>query len=293
MVRSVTDADTSEWYTCWELIGAATMIFVPARHTYHILLGTNLALGLAGVLSSFCSAWFGPSAPFTGYATLVRQFDLDAEANVPTWYQSALLLCCALLLLLIVGALRERPLRSRWLLLALIFLGMSMEEVCGFHNHLSTLLDIPMQGTGFMHFGWVVPGTLVVAVIGAIYVPFVLALPPRIAVLVVVAGCTYVAGALGMEVLEGPIADRIGEDGLPFLLMADLEEFLEMTGAATFVYALLRYIQSAVGDVRLRVNGQARTRHPETAPEHAGGAHALSSLPATAAIAGGWTGTVR
>lgn len=73
-------------------------------------------------------------------------FDLDQEANLPTWFSSSLLFSVALASLIIVRlSSKVKDLvkrRSFWLGFSLISIYLSLDEASGLHELLSTLLGI-------------------------------------------------------------------------------------------------------------------------------------------------------
>jgi hypothetical protein len=60
--------------------------------------------------------------------------------------------------------------------------------------------------------------------------------------LFILAGTIYVGGALGMEMVNARYADLYGFKNLTYQLMTAVEEFLEMSGIAIFIYALMSYV---------------------------------------------------
>src|SRR5262245_2945446 len=81
---------------------------------------------------------------FPGRDQLAILFGLDAEWNVPTIYSAATLLACAALLDLTgrVERLDGRPSASGWRPLALVFVGLALDELLGFHELLNEHLDL-------------------------------------------------------------------------------------------------------------------------------------------------------
>jgi hypothetical protein len=68
-------------------------------------------------------------------------------------------------------------------------------------------------------------------------------LPKRILQLFILAGVVFVSGAVGMEMIGGMHSEVNGEDNVTYAMMYSFEEFLEMSGAVVFMYALISYIQ--------------------------------------------------
>lgn len=184
----------------------------------------------------------------------VPTFDLEQEANVPTYFSSFLLLAAAGLLAVIASWKNESgaSFRRHWATLAIIFLCMSIDELAGLHEQLHTLLvEFDLRPGGWFHFAWVIPGLVFVALFGLTYFKFFLHLGRRFQRLFLGAGLTYVAGALGMEMISGRHVEVHGYD-VAAALMSTVEETLELIGIALFIYALLTYIDAHIPVIRVQ-----------------------------------------
>jgi glucan phosphoethanolaminetransferase (alkaline phosphatase superfamily) len=200
-------------------------------------------------------------AVVTGHDTmhgLVRFFDVDEENNLPTWYASATLLFSSFLLALIGAA--ERQQKRSWLGLSGIFLVLSLDEVGSFHE----ILTVPVQGllgtSGVLHFAWVVPAAVFVAIVAMIYVRWFFALPGRTRMLAAGAGVLFVGGALGMEMVGALIASRGDGDTVLYMISTTVEETLEMTGVLVWIYTLLDYARAKGHQVTVSFSGVARVQ---------------------------------
>lgn len=80
------------------------------------------------------------------FPTLYSRFDLDSEATIPAWYSSALLFCvslCAAALYLIRRESVPRPIiRLFWLVFAVAYLYMSIDETARIHEALEERLRV-------------------------------------------------------------------------------------------------------------------------------------------------------
>jgi hypothetical protein len=189
---------------------------------------------------------------------IIRLFDFNLENNVPTWF-SALILAFAAVLLFIIYAHKKRnnikP-ASYWLVLALIFVFLSMDESVQIHEEVANIVR-PQLGNhdagGFLYWAWVVPYSVSVMAVVAYFLRFVLNLPPLTRNLFFLSGIMYVGGALGLEFLEGYFFKLYGLDHIYNRILYCVEELLEMCGVTVFIYALLHYMAScnisiSVGD---------------------------------------------
>jgi hypothetical protein len=185
---------------------------------------------------------------------------IDREQNVPTLYSSMALLVAASLSGLIAFAHargRGRDVRS-WAVLAVVFLLMAVDESAGLHEEsaepLRELLGIER---GPLFFAWVIPGAAVVVLLAAMLARFLQHLPKSTRRRFLAAGALYVGGAIGVEMVGGWYASGRGTSELGYVLIATVEEALEMLGIAVLVHALLAYIQVELPDIRLRVGIRA------------------------------------
>ncbi|MEW5930224.1 MAG: hypothetical protein AB1941_22425 [Gemmatimonadota bacterium] len=185
----------------------------------------------------------------------VPRFSLVEEANVPTWYSSAALLACAALLAAVARTEREAGSRFvlHWKVLALLFLGLSVDEAAALHE----LLIEPVRGAlgagGLFYFAWVVPALAALAVLGLAYLRFLAHLPPQTRRLFLAAAATFVGGAVGAEMAGGAWVESRGFHNAGSALLWTVEESLEMVGVVVFVYALLRHLELRGGAVTIWV----------------------------------------
>jgi len=205
-----------------------------------------VALGLTAV--SLVGQYYRYCLGCRAFLGLVSKFNLDAERNYPTWFSSFLLLGCSFLLFVIAG--RERAKGTRfarhWTLLAILFLGMSAEEVAGLHELMDSYIrhHPSVHLSGFLFFSWVIPASIIVTVVSLSYLRFLIHLPRRVRSLSLLAGAMYVGGALVMEMAAGKVFEVYGYDSFPYAVENAAEELLEMLGAIVFLRALLVYIET-------------------------------------------------
>ena len=190
-----------------------------------------------------------------------RQVRLDREQSLATFFSFGLLLLCSLLLSVI--ATQQRAARSRWYWhwvgLACLFLLLSYDEAASLHERLIGPLRELLGVGGVLYFAWVIPGLAFVLLIGVIYFPFLMALPPFFRYLFVLSGAIYVTGALGMEMIAGSLFDQnlteVGQiqrvehrrqvlDSRSYLIIMTIEESLEMIGAILFIHSLMGFFKA-------------------------------------------------
>lgn len=230
--------------------------------TLGLIVGVLVALSVGTSVLSFAPI----TDPFLGKArdTVVRLLWLDGEANIPTWYSASLLLLCAFLLAIIAWAHRQRDTvyDVRWLILAVVFVLLSLDETAQLHELAIVPLRDRFHPTGFLYYAWIVPAGICAAAFALAYVSFLARLPRRTARLICLSGALYVGGAIGMEALSGELASLHGEHNLGYHAIITVEELLEMVGLVVFIYTLLDYIGRQFPALRLRVTVSSAPEQP-------------------------------
>ena len=193
--------------------------------------------------------WMFPGATF-----LYVLFDMHGEVTIPTWFSSSVLLLCALAVSG-VALLTWRALdryRYHWAGLGLIFLGLSVEESADIHGAVSHKMQNVYETGGIMTYPWVLPAAMLALVVGVLYIRFLRDLNPYTRRLFIIAGCIYLGGALGMELVEAAYESRFGADFV-YLLMVTVEETVEIAGAILFLTASLLYLGTIAPRFRVEV----------------------------------------
>jgi heme exporter protein D len=219
----------------------------------------KIALGLFSlILFLTCIAVLGQFSKYVlGHDYLlgiVPLFDLSEDSAVPTWYASSTLLLCSILLFIIAQNKRKEkePFVTHWIILAAVFLCLSIDETARIHETMGDMLNAKMGETkGYFYYTWVVFGLSFVSVFALSHLRFLFSLPLKTKLLFILAGTIYVGGALGLEMVNGHYDELYGHHNLTYQLMTAFEEFLEMVGIAVFVYALTSYMVNTVREVTL------------------------------------------
>jgi hypothetical protein len=221
-----------------------------------------VALGLGAILVeplAIADPWLAQLQ--TSY---VRLFNVDREANVPTWFSSVLLLLCGGLAGTI-GALTPGPGRGRWLLMACLFAAMSLDESAIIHEMMIKPTRALLSGSGYLYYSWIIPGAIIVAVVVAYYWRFITTMPAHIRNRLMAAAGIYVLGALVVEATSGRIEDEHGL-GFAYEMTALIEESLEMMGAVIIASGLLAHLCTEIRPFRVDVQGYAAAEAAVPAP---------------------------
>ena len=123
-----------------------------------------------------------------------------------------------------------------WFVLGLAFVFLSMDEVVGMRELMSTLME---------ENPWTVVGFPVLAVVGLSYLPFLWRYRGRTALLFVLAGLIYGGGVVGVEHFTDAEVNS-----LHYNMWTALEEGMEMFGVMVLIYAALDFMQ---GDAAVAV----------------------------------------
>lgn len=236
------------------------VLMVSPKRTRLVLTLVAVGLTLASISGQFSKHLLGHGHLFG----LVRLFNLDDEGNIPTWYASSLLLLCSILLVTIACTKKREGDRYllHWKALALIFLMLSLDETAQIHESPNRALRVALNSGGVLYNPWVIFGSAFVLLLVVAYWRFLSDLPSPTRRLFLTAGFLYVGGALGVEIVSGWYMALYGRENMTYAMIATIEELLEMLGTVTFIYALMSYMSSHLGDVRVRMADEGPSLPP-------------------------------
>jgi hypothetical protein len=172
-----------------------------------------LLLTLAGLAARFALFVFG-DGPFMRPLSL---FDVSAERNIPTWFESMQFMLCSVLLAVVAVAAKQRGGRNskHWGVLSVILFYMSLDEVATIHETTGAELERVLHATtgftaGAISFFWVVPAIAFVIIVMLAYVEFFADLPRSTRRRFVFAAAVLLLGALGFEMLTAEVVSSSG-----------------------------------------------------------------------------------
>jgi hypothetical protein len=224
---------------------------VPLPRTM-ILLVIVFLLAAASFLSEISEHVFDREN-LLGLVSLVK---MDAEANLPTWFNSSLLLCCAGFALLIGSLKRQEHDRYgwHWLGLATFLLLLSIDDAGGIHERINVVLRERIDTGGVLFFPWLIAGISALVAFVVVFWPFVRSLPASTRRRLIVAFALYFGAAVGLEIVEGVYNDaREGGKDLGSGILTTFEDAMEMCGVIVAIAALSDYIQARYSGLRVRV----------------------------------------
>lgn len=219
------------------------------RVVSHALAAVALFFALGTIGGYLYKAAYGR----TRSSGLVRLPDVDQESSVATWFSAALLLLASVLLAT-VGSARQAdddPDALHWYGLAVIFLGLSIDEASMIHEMFETGMRMVLDVDNPLMLLWLIPYSAFAVLVFVTYRRFLGRLPAGTQSLFVVAGGLYVGGAVAVEAMTYPYARPEGLQSLTYVVISTAEELLEMLGIIVFIHALLAYLRDHVREVRV------------------------------------------
>jgi hypothetical protein len=217
---------------------ARDQVVVPVRKLIWTIAGATIVVAVVCTVRDFVAFFGGFSSP----QFVLSVLKLDAELAIPPWYSGCVMFLCALLALIL--AWRAKAIGNRdffwWIVLGLGLFYMSADEMAAIHERLMNVVSQHIQTSGLFTFSWLVVGIPAVALVGLLFVPFLLRQQPRTRWLLILSGGIFLSGAIGCEMLGGLAASTYGTfNTLPYLLASTLEELLEFAGFTLLAVTLL------------------------------------------------------
>jgi hypothetical protein len=216
-----------------------------------ILCAVVLALTLLSLFTAFVKQTSGSTLGF-------RLFNLNEEANLPTWFSSITLLFSSILAWLIARSIKQaqRPYSKSWYLLGCGLFLMSIDEFAQIHEGYGRFLkriDL-FRDFGFGDSLWLIMGLSFVAVIALILVKMWWHLPYYFKLVFLYSGIVYFGGSAMMETVGNEYAKQMGWESLGFLIFMHIEEVLEMTGVVILIFGLLKYLATLTDEICFEIS---------------------------------------
>lgn len=180
----------------------------------------------------------------------VAKFSLLNESSIPTWFSTAILLLAAALAFLAAQPIgknnpKPTPFRLQWIILALIMLALSADEIAGVHQALSGPFRRLCLAVFGLYHPSMNPALIAAPLLGLLFLPFLRRLPNRAGVYFAIAGAIYLIGALGLEWLGSDLGRSFGKQAMVYKTIGFAEEILEIVGIVLFVHFLCRHLAFA------------------------------------------------
>ncbi len=183
---------------------------------------------------------------------LLRMFNLDMEANLPTLFSSSILFFSAFLFYLLSKVSQSKKSKDRpfWLGLSFIFTFLAFDESIKIHEVVGDLTEKFVEANGYINYPWVIPYAILVFVLGLFYIRFFWQMERKIFFQFIGAAVMYVGGAIGFELLGANEAGLHGADTVTYSVYSTIEESLEIFG----VIFLIKILLDLLGDVSFKLN---------------------------------------
>jgi len=209
-----------------------------ARVVWGLMIATVMFF-IGAVVTTFIDQGGSDSLASEVLESLRRLFNPDLEANLTTWFATALLLTGAVLTALVANAKRDAadPLRYHWTGLAAVLLIMSMDEAAQIHEMLIRPTQQLLGVSSSVGWVWALPALVVVAALALSSLRLLRAQTSDTRRLLQLSFFVFLSGAVGVEIIGSVLFGETRPIG--FELAAAVEELLEMSGAVIFIGAIL------------------------------------------------------
>lgn len=198
---------------------------VPVVGWLVVALGIDLVLALLGLARPWVSVLSS------------RTLDVlspDHEATLITLW-SVVQLVLAIVLCLIAATRLGGGVRIGWIGLAVVLVVILLDEFLQLHERANEFAAA-VPGSQGENTAWVIPAAVAALVIGAAFIPFLVALPRVIAGLLCLSGLLFLVGAAVLEFVGAWFSALVPDLG------SSLEEAFEMAGVTVLIFAALRYL---------------------------------------------------
>ncbi len=185
--------------------------------------------------------WAGLDLPLRRYW---HSFNLENEISLGTWFNSVLALGVSGAAYWVSRS--KEPggeaagFRRHWLVIAVLFLLISADEVGGMHEQLNQTINIRVSLPSYLRYAWVIPAGIFVCALTLFFGRFVLKQPREMRRAILGAAAMYLTGARGFEMLGSHIASNAGPASPAYHIAVGLEELLEMLGCIQMLGATLK-----------------------------------------------------
>lgn len=226
---------------------------LPVRAGAMLVLLTVAAVGIYGgsLLLQLVGAIYDHDHVFG----LLPLLHVDREGNLAAWLSSFTMLCSALVAWSIAETRAEagEDTALSWRLVALALFLMSVDEASQLHEWMGSLVQPMLPDWGFLYFGWVAIGLLVIAAVMPLFIRFIRTLPRSTRLHFVAAAGLFLVGAVGVEMATAVYMSETEDKlSLTYITLSHIEESLEITGLIVLLKGLMAF--AIVGGLQ-RVGG--------------------------------------
>ena len=178
---------------------------------------------------------------------LIPLTNISHALSIPTIYTVLLLFITSLMLSLIsiLKHSRKDKFRWQWSFLSFMFFYISLNKGTLVHS----LVTRPVRKFLRINFPDLPRSTLDVTVVFLVlvlvcfYIKFLIALPKRTKLLILVSLAVYLVGFRGINAMAAGFADIYGKDNLNYNLIVTLKKVVEMSGMMLGIYTILDFLE--------------------------------------------------
>jgi hypothetical protein len=189
---------------------------------------------------------------------LFSLFFMDGEGNLPAIFSTWLFLINAMLFLIVWQAAGlAGDSRKIWLVLAIVFVFLALDESISIHERLIDPLRLALNATGIFYYAWIIPYGIGVVLLAIVAIPVFWRLQKKIRFFFGLSASSYLFAAIGLEMISGKyLVMRNENKDIVWVLMVTLEEILEMAGLIILVYALLLLLRRSYNGFMIFMPGK-------------------------------------
>lgn len=177
-----------------------------------------------------------------GLKEAFRFVDAHLESNGSTWVNASLWLIAAA----VAGyvSIHAKLHRRTWKFFTAVCIYFSLDETALLHERLNVVFKDFGESLPIATYAWIIPGAIIAALIVVVLLRLVVSLPRLSRNGLFIGGILFVIGALGLDAIGGLSFLASGYSSL-FVVLATMEEALEMTGVAILIASLLYLVETA------------------------------------------------
>lgn len=191
----------------------------------------------------------GPVPP--RFAIGWTRVDLGQESSLGTWFSSVTLLLIASTGAWLASAAPLAGDRRCWKIIAVLFLGLSIDEISAFHELMSDPIRSRAKLSGALFLAWVIPAGIAVVGLSLYFARFVFRQPPDIRNGIIIAAALFVGGAIGLELPGSVLYEKGDTKSMTWFVISGLEEFGEMAGVLWMLRTSLRLLEQIKAEGRI------------------------------------------
>lgn len=191
----------------------------------------------------------GPAPP--RFAIGWTRVDLSQESSLGTWFASFTLLLMAGAGAWLASAVPLADDRRCWRIIAVLFLGLSIDEIAAFHELMSGPIRARANLSGMLFLAWVIPAGIGVAGLALYFARFVFRQPADIRNGMIFAAALFVGGAIGLELPGSVLYEKGDTKSMTWVVISGLEELGEMAGVLWMLQTSLRLLEQTKAEGRI------------------------------------------